>query len=186
MSFCRYARLAQVLHRSVLCAKARLSLLLKRERGQAMDGTTQSNNRSAITHSVLLICCVLVITLATGVSLARFNTGASAPQHARVAKFGLSVLYNNQIIGGDFFNVTSHPEGGNKTYDFTVRNDSEVAVRAQFHALSINSNTTPVFNPASTFDLAPGASRVVSVTITDSLPTVGNHVRMHVTYEQID
>ena len=126
---------------------------------------------------------LVIITIAvTGVSFARYATTGTRGDVARVAKFDVRVT--GSPMSGGTSDVSAHAPGGNVPYTFTVTNHSEVAVRAQLFAQSTNGGTAPSISTSAPFDLAPGGSRNVTVTVTGS--TTGNVVRTYVEYAQIN
>jgi len=128
---------------------------------------------------------VIVMTMVSGVALARFATSSGGADGARVAELDVVVTHGGTWSGGYYADVSSHVAGGNQVYSFTVLNQSEVPVRAQVRADKMGtSGANPQISPAS-FDLAPlGGSQAFTVTVTGTAD--GNKIKIYVDYTQID
>ena len=142
-----------------------------------------------------MVYLLIAAATVTGVSLSRYSASAPADETARTAKFDVVVTPQ----GWSDNDVSAHAENGSKNYTFTVKNNSEVAVRARLVDAVTGSPMTNVsvtdasyqsipVGSGGWFDLssagAAADTRLVSTSITGS-PT-GYTVKMRVEYEQID
>lgn len=93
-----------------------------------------------------LIYLVLATTITSGVSLSRFYTSSQAGDIARVAKFDVEIT--SSFGQSDDTDVTD-VQGHSKTYTFTVKNNSEVAVRVR--AVNPASDNSP-YNSQSNYE----------------------------------
>ena len=69
---------------------------------------------------------LLLVTLTVGSTLARYNTSVSGDTTARVAKFQMTTAADSNNVQTVRLDAGSGDSG---TYQFTITNDSEVAVR---------------------------------------------------------
>ena len=129
-----------------------------------------------------LIYLLIVTATVTGVSLSRYSTSSGGSDSARVAKFDVVISHVewSEDENNDIFLVLT--PGGTRNYVFTVTNNSEVAVRARL--IIISSSYTATENPSGWTDISPNSSKNITVTVTGTFE--GNHVKVHIEYEQID
>ena len=83
---------------------------------------------------------LLVVTLAVGTSIARYSSSASGFSIARVARFQMTTATGYE---DNAKTVQLHAgSGGAGTYEFTITNDSEVAVRYSVIVKNVPANVS--------------------------------------------
>ena len=86
-------------------------------------------NRKKVNHPFwiagILLCFVVFALFFSSGMLARYTTGAGAPDDARVAKFSNKI----ELVDGEASVALPDPVATTDPFTFTVENDSEVAVR---------------------------------------------------------
>lgn len=151
---------------------------------QKLKCPKKSEKKPAIPIIRYMLYLLIVTITITGVSLSRYATSSSQKDAGRVAGFDVSVTHTGTWSENEFEDVSNHLLNGSKVYSFRVTNNSEVAVRARV-VIDGNSGTAPIVSPSGTFDIAPHSSRDnVQITVVGS--AVGNLVKMHIEYEQIN
>ena len=158
----------------------------------AQRGAPSAIPRKRKTPIIRYLLYALIVTMTvTGVSLSRYATSESASDTARVADFKVTVSHpgwnQNEFKDIEIFK-NLNVANPNKSYQFTLENDSEVAVRAKF-VLDYSDNTVSITSPAGItmnnwFVVDKGETKVVTLNVLGA--TLGNNAKVHVEYEQLD
>ena len=99
----------------------------------------EKKKRTRLPLSVWL-AFLLLVTLTVGSTLARYNTSVSGDTTARVAKFQMTTATGYE---DNAKTVQLHAgSGGAGTYEFTITNDSEVAVRYSVIVKNVPANVS--------------------------------------------
>lgn len=141
---------------------------------------------------------LLVVTLAvSGVSLSRYSVSSDTIQSGRVAK--LAGSFTHDIWSDGDVDISVLPLGYTRHYVFTIKNDSEVAMRVRLRDATkeppITNITVVDAGNASVnvddngwFDFSPAGSgadtRIVTMGLESTLD--GNHLTIFFEYKQID
>ena len=132
---------------------------------------------------------MLVITVAvTMVSFSRYSTSSAMWDSSKVAKFNVVVEHAPWSVSGspdrDVYSFGVGTTGGTRGYTFTVRNYSEVTVRARLVVDSADQTVT--YNPAWFTVPIGGSPQTITATVPQGIGLTGNDVQMHIEYEQMD
>lgn len=112
-------------------------------------------------RAALLLFCLLLATLGTGVGLhARYTAGAAASDGARVAKFEISETGMEDIQGTELLITADLVPGETHTKELTIQNKSEVAVEYTVTVKNVTGNLPLTFDVVA----AAGSAAVSSVT----------------------
>lgn len=145
---------------------------------------------------------LLVVTLAvSGVSLSRYSVSSGTIESARVAKLAGTFTHDDTWTIDEYNDFSVLPVGQHKDYVFTIKNDSEVAMRVRIMDVStsavLQSNYYSVFDGSGQsgvtvtngwFDFSPAGLPDDTRTVTISLDstTTGNNLTIFFEYQQID
>ncbi|MBQ8432674.1 MAG: hypothetical protein IJX28_07295 [Clostridia bacterium] len=127
----------------------------------------QSNKKSPVFFYIaifLLICLVLANSSLTKNLYARFRTGDSVQDSARVAKFDIREDFSGLSM---HLNVSVRP-GKPYTYTFHVENHSEVEVEYEVSVMRITANLPLVFEVTSedgTPQIGIGQTETITLTV---------------------
>ena len=129
-----------------------------------------------------LVYLAIVTSVVTGISFSRYSTSSSVNNSARTAKFDVVILHSGW--SSDEYNDISIVSTPNETrnYIFTVKNNSEVAVRARLIIISADYIATA--NPTGWTNISPKGSENITVSVKGTFE--GNNVKVYIEYEQID
>ena len=116
----------------------------------------------ALRVSLVLACLMMLSVHMMGGLFAKYSSSATGSDSARVAKFDI------QLIGPEASAIAISDTGTeNGVYQFTLKNDSEVAVSYELSVAAAEkpSEVTATFSHQ-TGELAPGAQQQITLTFT--------------------
>ena len=135
-----------------------------------------------------LVYFLILTTALTSVSLSRYLSGNSAQHSARVARLEVDVTHTvwtdttrTDDRDGAFYIVGT--TNAQRSYLFTVTNNSEVTIRAR-----VIIDHSDISMPAQPWSAAIPSGSALNITtpIPQGTALFGNDVEMHIEYEQID
>ena len=150
-----------------------------------MEGMEKKKKLPVVRYMVYMLIITAAVTM---VSLSRYSTSSSMGDTSKVAGFNVVITHDNWNVNGhpnkDVYSFGAGTTGGTKVYTFTVKNFSEVTVKARLVVDSADQTVT--YNPAWFNVPIGGAPQTVTATVPQGVGFSGNDVSMHIEYEQVD